>query len=462
MFKELEIMKTNIIAKYTNMKQYMKYLCAVLLAIGISAHAWAVTETMSFNTSDCVWGFNQGGQAYSTGTYSAYGFTIYGDHIKYNYYVDKSYPYEEHWQGMQIEYNNNGDHTANGYIILPNFGGTISSISVYTYSGAGTKKTQYLTLYINGISQGEKTLLGGESYTTPATWSGLSVAAGAEVKIVNTSTLNMHTGQEVHIERIVVTHEGTAIGSPTPSDGKPTLSTIVAPAGAGTITLSDTRPSNGATINITATPTSGYTFVGWSAETKYSCNGDFFDNSSIIGNEYTAATTLTMPGYNTVLTAVFDETTCTKTPTITFATSGTIEKKVGADLFTNAATVKFSGSATGQTISYSSSNESIAYVDDATGDVLVADDAVGSATITASVVESGDYCAQSASYTINVTGYNVTYHYPSSCSASTPANATNVFGSHSLPTNMGVDGYQFVGWTTNSSFADGDAAPTPL
>lgn len=33
-------MKTNIIAKYTNMKQYMKYLCAVLLVIGSYASAW--------------------------------------------------------------------------------------------------------------------------------------------------------------------------------------------------------------------------------------------------------------------------------------------------------------------------------------------------------------------------------------------------------------------------------------
>ena len=42
---ELKIMKTNIIAKYTNMKQYMKYLCAVLLVIGSYASAWGENAT---------------------------------------------------------------------------------------------------------------------------------------------------------------------------------------------------------------------------------------------------------------------------------------------------------------------------------------------------------------------------------------------------------------------------------
>ena len=41
MFKDLKIMKTNIIANNTIMKAYMKYICAVLLMIGTSASAWA-------------------------------------------------------------------------------------------------------------------------------------------------------------------------------------------------------------------------------------------------------------------------------------------------------------------------------------------------------------------------------------------------------------------------------------
>ena len=55
MFKDLKIMKTNIITINTIMnniinranmakKKYMKYICAVLLLIGTSAHAWATAS----------------------------------------------------------------------------------------------------------------------------------------------------------------------------------------------------------------------------------------------------------------------------------------------------------------------------------------------------------------------------------------------------------------------------------
>jgi len=50
MFKDLEIMKTNIIANNTVintiMNKYMKYICAFLLVIGTSAHAWATSCTL--------------------------------------------------------------------------------------------------------------------------------------------------------------------------------------------------------------------------------------------------------------------------------------------------------------------------------------------------------------------------------------------------------------------------------
>lgn len=63
MFKDLKIMKTNIITNNTIMRNVFKYLCAVLLVIGTSAHAWAtasiaegrydlVTDPSTLNTSD--------------------------------------------------------------------------------------------------------------------------------------------------------------------------------------------------------------------------------------------------------------------------------------------------------------------------------------------------------------------------------------------------------------------------
>lgn len=287
------------------MKNYMKYICLFLTIVGLSLgqKAWGatVTETLAFNTSDCVWGMNQGGQAYSSGTFSAYGFSIYGYYVKYNYYNGDYF-------GMQVEYNRNNGTSDNGYIILPNFGGKITSISVYTYSGAGGSKTQYLNLYIAGVAQTEKTLLGGGNEGTPATWSGLNISAGTEVKIMNTSKIGGHTGQELHIQRVVVTHEGSAIGTGVAGDGL-ALSAVVSPTGAGTITLSDNQPDAGDYITMTASPSSGYTFDHWVLETRYDCGGTYYETtSSYVYDEANANSAMDMPDYPSVLTAVFEET----------------------------------------------------------------------------------------------------------------------------------------------------------
>lgn len=439
-------MKTNNTVINSIMNKYMKYLCAVLLIIGTSAHAWATTETLDF--AQC-WGI--GSSAYENGTYSFGGYAIEGTSVKYNTYSP------EH---LLLNYyrENDAQRNAWGSVILPHFSGVISSIQVSTPSNSGSG-TRTIQLYVNGVLQATSS---GIAASSSYTFTSLSIAAGSTVELRNNTANN-----EFHLLSIVVTHNGSKLGQDTPADG--TIAVVV--DGCGTVAVGTNPVAHDGTSTLTATPASGWTFDYWEITTTQGlCQSwQYEQNEFSAGNvspNNTSATTVTLTNktYAAVFKVVahFVETTCTKTPTITFTTSGTIEKKVGAAEFTNAATVKFGGVATSQTITYSSSNESIAIVDENTGEVLVADDAVGSATITASVAESGDYCAQSASYTINVTGYNVTYHYPSSCSASTPANATNVFGSHSLPTNMGVDGYQFVGWTTNSSFADGDAAPTTL
>ena len=66
MFKELKIMKKNILAINTNMKNVLKYFCAVLLVIGTSAHAWgqapslSITERVTIEASDFT-NYNPGG-----------------------------------------------------------------------------------------------------------------------------------------------------------------------------------------------------------------------------------------------------------------------------------------------------------------------------------------------------------------------------------------------------------------
>ena len=101
------------------------------MIMGTSVHAWGatVTETINFSGSDCSWGFSQGSSSvpYVSGTFKAYGFSIYAYNVKYNYYGGNYF-------GVQVQYHSSGAHDTNGYLILPNFGGKITSISVYTHS----------------------------------------------------------------------------------------------------------------------------------------------------------------------------------------------------------------------------------------------------------------------------------------------------------------------------------------
>lgn len=66
----------NIIAKYTNMKQYMKYLCAVLLVIGSYASAWgqapslSITERVNIDASDFTGYYSPGANSASVGVVS--------------------------------------------------------------------------------------------------------------------------------------------------------------------------------------------------------------------------------------------------------------------------------------------------------------------------------------------------------------------------------------------------------
>lgn len=134
-------------------------------------------------------------------------------------------------------------------------------------------------------------------------------------------------------------------------------------------------------------------------------------------------------------------------PTVAFTDAGPIAKVVTASNFTNGATVKYNSVGTGQTITYSSDNTTVASVNNTTGEVDVK--AIGTAHITASVSKNSTYCAAEASYTLNVTGYSVTFHYPA-CAESSPANLTNQYGSVSLETDMAVSGYSFAGWTDHA------------
>lgn len=438
----------NIIAKYTNMTQYMKYLCAVLLIIGTSAHAWAVTETMDF--TQC-WGI---GTSYESGVYTYGGYAIQAHDAKYNEYND-------YWI-LNYYRENTPSRPAWGGIILPPFNGTVSSITVTTGSGSGSD-LRTIQLYVNGTLQATSTSLAASSSYT---FTSLSIAAGSTIELRNNTNNN-----EFHLASLSITHNGSQMGTAAVS-GKSVVSASA--DGNGTVTVSSNPVSYDATTTLTAVPASGWQFDYWEVtsvgntctnyapySTRWTQNEFTADN--IIGLSTDASIELynfTYPDYF-IAVAHFVETTCTIDTKVVFANSGTqnVNASTSAQTFDNAGTAKrvSNNANTGQTVTYTSSNPSVTV--NASGRVSIPANFIGSVTITATAAENGDYCESSESYTLNVNGYNVTYHVKS-CVSGKPANKTNYLGSLTLPTGLSIDGYQFAGWTTNGSYSDNSTPPT--
>lgn len=155
---------------------------------------------------------------------------------------------------------------------------------------------------------------------------------------------------------------------------------------------------------------------------------------------------------------------CSSTPTMSFANSTVNKELTGAGSHTQSVTI--SGKGPGQTVAYSSSNTSIGTVN--SSGVVSLTGTVGSTTITASVERDGTYCANSATYTINVARPKYTVTWSVNGNTSTISATTNVTHGTtvSMPTpSIPVDctGSTFMGWTTsaNASYS-GDSAPSPL
>lgn len=149
--------------------------------------------------------------------------------------------------------------------------------------------------------------------------------------------------------------------------------------------------------------------------------------------------------------------TCTNTPSMSFSEPTTVNKTTADNTFTK--TVSISGKGSGQTVSYSSSDETIATVNNS--GVVTLKGKVGSTTITASVEADGSYCSASASYTLNVTlaPINVTLYYKG-----TSATLNNQPNPYTLPTTGtyaadACDAWVFDGWY-GSSYAKNTSKPT--
>ena len=94
-----------------------------------------------------------------------------------------------------------------------------------------------------------------------------------------------------------------------------------------------------------------------------------------------------------------EESECTKEPTVSFATASP-EAIVAGNNYTNLASVQYNSSATGQTITYTSSDPTVASVNASTGQVTA--NKAGTVTITATAAASGDYCVASNTYSLTI------------------------------------------------------------
>ena len=151
-------------------------------------------------------------------------------------------------------------------------------------------------------------------------------------------------------------------------------------------------------------------------------------------------------------------TTCPNTPSMSF-TNASVAKTTDDATYTQA--VSISGKGAGQTVAYSSSDETIATVNGS--GVVTLKAKAGTVTITASVTKSGDYCAASASYTITVTKAQVIRTITWSVNGET--STQNFFDGDALvlpatPADC-EESQVFVGWTTQSSIVGG-AKPSDL
>lgn len=189
--------------------------------------------------------------------------------------------------------------------------------------------------------------------------------------------------------------------------------------------------AQGETTTITATPASGYAFDHWTVS----------GTDATLSSTTALTTTLTMGSANATVTAYFVASACTAiTPTLSYS-STTLE--VGDD----SGTPTLTGNTGSGTVTYSSSNTSVATVNASTGVVTAV--AAGSATITATIAAAGEYCAGTAEATIEVTAPEFTISL---------SPATNVTISATFTAVSTGGGSGDCGTTTTFDFNAGNAS----
>ena len=421
----------------TVMKNYMKYICAILLLVGTSAHAWATTESISFGTACDQVPANS--SSYGSGTYTFGGYAIYGTAVKYTTY-DPAH--------IQLNYYQSdiSTHNAWGSITLPQMPGVVSAIQVNAPTGIGATN-RYIDLYINGVKHSTSSAVSaGGSYT----FSTLSIAAGSTIELRNCTS-----NEEFHILSIVVTHNGSQLSTGTVAHGY--ISVKV--SGEGSVSVGKNPIAENEYSSLTATPASGWAFDHWEINGVTNPCGSNWQYSSydafyydLVEPSNTSSSTITLTNGSDAdvfeVTAVFEESVCTER-TLTFA-NATVNKTFGdaSEKYQN-----YTLSAGAGTVTWSAAPSSVATVNSSNGTVTIV--GAGTATITATVGENGVYCGTSGSYTLNVAAAVPTLSHNTSGKELTASNitSTGVTLSGGIVTNKGgaaITQYGFVVGTASS------------
>lgn len=154
MFKDLEIMKTNIITNHTNMKQYIKYICAVLMIIGTSVHAWGAASISGSITSKTINVDDDHAEGYFTFTVSSTNVEADPSGKFLNVYLDPYTDDDTYW--FDCGFGTTSSEVGEGYYQSTSTSGTIgfsyfiteegdytTSIWVWGYEDAGTYEAIY-------------------------------------------------------------------------------------------------------------------------------------------------------------------------------------------------------------------------------------------------------------------------------------------------------------------------------
>ena len=434
------IMKTNMINTNSVMKNYIKYLCAVLLLIGTCTYAWGSAVTFHYTTdkgetalsltkSTVTIAVGAGDMKAGNGYYLVNASSTmnvstsssnnikkvvvhcvsaaYASHLKHKTGTTGTVTLkgpEVYWEGTaktvyfvsdvgeQVRFNAVRVVLDDGQCSLLIWNSSKGMYEIYNTISSST------SLPFNDIpSKGDydfmhawsKIEFQSDGYPSNSTgiysqllWSSNSPTAGSNLELYaayNNSDYTTRPGSE-YKSWITI----SLVASPL-SNGS------AATSGGETVVSVEA----GDLFSIVATPNSGYSFSYWtySGGSEYEFDDAHSATTDFMIGDANGASTGT-------LTAHFVEVTCSN-PTVAFANAGPYARDINGSGFTNVATATYSASPTGQTITYSSNNSGVASVNPTTGAVTIGSTA-GTARITATAEGTVEYCEMTASYLINV------------------------------------------------------------